>query len=49
MRKVAGLVFILLFLKPGLCEWMKVSQSEKGTYYVDPGSVLLVDEGIKSV
>ena len=49
MRKVAGLVFILLFLKPGLCEWMQVSQSEKGTYYVDPGSVLLVDEGIKSV
>ena len=49
MRKVAGLVFILFFLKPGLCEWKQVSQSEKGTYYVDPGSVLLVDEGIKSV
>ena len=49
MRKVTGLVFILFFLKPGLCEWKQVSQSEKGTYYVDPGSVLLIDEGIKSV
>ena len=49
MRKVAGLVFILFFLKPGLCEWKQVSESEKGAYYVDPGSVLLVDEGIKSV
>jgi len=49
MRKVAGLVFILCFLKTGLCEWRQVSQSEKGTYYVDPGSVLLIDEGIKSV
>ena len=49
MRKVIGLVCILFFLKPGLCEWKQVSQSEKGTYYVDPGSVLLVDEGIKSV
>ena len=49
MRKVAGLVFILFFLKTGLCEWKQLSESEKGTYYVDPGSVLLVDEGIKSV
>ena len=49
MRKVAGLVFLLFFLKPGLCEWKQVSQSEKGTYYIDPGSVLLIDEGIKSV
>ena len=49
MRKVAGLVFILFFLKPGSCEWKQVSQSEKGTYYIDPGSVLLIDEGIKSV
>ena len=49
MRKFAGLVFILFFLKSGLCEWKQVSQSKKGTYYVDPGSVLLVDEGIKSV
>ena len=49
MRKVAGLVFILFFLKPGLCEWKQVSQSEEGAYYVDPGSVLLIDEGIKSV
>jgi len=49
MRKVIGLVCILFFLKPGLCEWKQVSQSEKGTYYVDLGSVLLIDEGIKSV
>ena len=49
MRKVAGLVFILFFLKPGLCEWKQVSQSKKGAYYIDPGSVLLIDEGIKSV
>ena len=49
MGKVAGLVFILFFLKPGSCEWKQVSQSEKGTYYIDPGSVLLIDEGIKSV
>ena len=49
MGKVAGLVFILFFLKPGSCEWKQISQSEKGTYYVDPGSVLLIDEGIKSV
>ena len=49
MRKFAGLVFILFFLKPGLCEWKQVSQSKKGTYYIDPGSVLLIDEGIKSV
>ena len=49
MRKVAGLVFILFFLKPGLCEWNQVSQSDKGTYYVDPGSALLIDDGIKSV
>ena len=49
MRKVAGLVFILFFLKPGFCGWTEVSQSDKGTYYVDPGSLLLIDEGIKSV
>ena len=49
MRKVAGLVFLLFFLKPGLCEWKQVSQSEKGAFYIDPGSVLLIDEGIKSV
>jgi len=49
MGKVAGLVFILFFLKPGSSEWKQVSQSEKGTYYIDPGSVLLIDEGIKSV
>ena len=49
MRKVAGLVLILFFLKSGLCEWKQVSQSEKGNYYIDPGSVLLIDEGIKSV
>ena len=49
MRKVIGLVCILFFLKPGLCEWKQASQSEKGTYYFDPGSVLLIDEGIKSV
>ena len=49
MRKVAGLAFILFFLKPGFCEWKQISQSEKGTYYIDPGSVLLIDEGIKSV
>ena len=49
MRKVIGLVCILFFLKPGLCEWKQVSQSEKGIYYIDPGSVLLIDEGIKSV
>ena len=49
MRKVASFVFILFFLKSGLCEWLKVSQSEKGTYYVDPGSALLIDDGIKSV
>ena len=49
IRKVAGLVFILFFLKPGFCGWTEVSQSDKGTFYVDPGSVLLIDEGIKSV
>ena len=49
MRKVAGLVFILFFLKSGLCEWKEVSQSEKGTYYIDYGSLLLIDEGIKSI
>ena len=49
IRKVAGLVFILFFLKPGFCGWTEASQSDKGTFYVDPGSVLLIDEGIKSV
>ncbi len=49
MRKVVGLVLILIFLKPGLCEWKQVSRSEKGTYYVDPGSALSINEGIKSV
>ena len=49
MRKVAGLVFILFFLKPGLCEWKQVTESEKRAYYIDPGSLLLIDEGIKSV
>ncbi|GIR48309.1 MAG: hypothetical protein CM15mP58_04060 [Burkholderiaceae bacterium] len=39
MRKVAGLV-LFFFLKPGLCEWKQVA-SERETYYVDPGSVLL--------
>ncbi len=49
MGKVACLVFISIFLKPGFCEWKQVSKSDKGAYYIDPGSVLLIDEGIKSV
>ena len=49
MGKVTGLVFILFFLKPGLCEWNQISESDKGTYYIDPGSMLVIDEGIKSV
>ncbi len=49
MGKIACTVFILIFLKPGFCEWKQVSESEKGAYYIDPGSVLLIDEGIKSV
>ena len=49
MGKIACTVFILIFLKPGFCEWKQVSESDKGAYYIDPGSVLLIDEGIKSV
>ena len=49
MRKVGVLAFILFFLTPGFCGWSETSQSDKGNYYIDPGSVLLVDEGIKSV
>ena len=49
MGKLACIVFILILLKPGICEWKQVSQSKKGDYYIDPGSVLLIDEGIKSV
>ena len=42
--------FCILFLfKTGLSEWKEISQSEKGTYYVDYGSVRLIDEGIRSV
>ena len=29
--------------------WKQISQSEKGSFYIDPGSLLIIDEGIKSV
>tara|TARA_B100000963_G_C22618147_1_gene668480 strand:+ start:1807 stop:2232 length:426 start_codon:yes stop_codon:yes gene_type:complete len=49
IRKVMFLLVYLFFLKTGFCEWVQISKSEKGAYYVDPGSVLLIDEEVKSV
>ena len=49
MRRVFVLVFVSFFLKSGFCEWKQISQSEKGSFYIDPGSLLIIDEGIKSV
>ena len=47
--KTAILFPFIFFLQLGQCEWKEVSQSDKGTYYVDFGSVRLIDDGIRSV
>ena len=44
-----ALIPVIFFMKIGACEWSQISQSENGTYYVDFGSVLISNEGMKSV
>ena len=48
-KKVIVLITIIIFFKVGNCEWKEISESKKGTYYIDFGSVRLVDKDVRSV
>ena len=41
--------FFIIFSPYVFAEWEEISQSKNATFYVDYGSVRLIDEGLKSV